>query len=146
MVFLVDHPQHGFNCGSKLYILSLNFNLRHSTFKKKVGPTYFRYNENLSTTVGKDKVFLRLAWLLLGLHPQEIGLSSPASPWKTPSSPLLLRLAQFGPIWGEHRVLQKNLLNIFLSFLKIIPISSEQYMVRGRRPRTIYSTGNWYNL
>ena len=38
------------------------------------------------------------------------------------------------------------LLNIFYSFLKFIPIFSEKYIVWGRRPRTIYSTGNWYNL
>ena len=39
-----------------------------------------------------------------------------------------------------------NILNMFYSFLKNIPISSKKYIVSGRRPRTIYSNGIWYYL
>ena len=57
-------------------------------------------NVNLSKRVGKDRVFLGLAGLLLrisiGLRPREIPRSSPASPRKTPSfPPRLLRLTQY---------------------------------------------------
>ena len=56
--------------------------------------TYYKYNVNLSKSVGKSGNFLGLAGLLLGislgLRPREIPRSSPASPWKTPSIPPLL--------------------------------------------------------
>ena len=69
-------------------------------FRSANRETYWKWNVNLSKRVGKDRVFLGLAWLLLGislgLRLWEIPRSSPASPWKTPSfPPLLLRLTQY---------------------------------------------------
>ena len=69
-------------------------------FRRASTETYRKYNVNLSKRVGKDRVFLGLAGLLLGislgLRPQEIPRSSPASPRKTlPFLPLLLRLTQY---------------------------------------------------
>ena len=68
-------------------------------FRRANAETYQKQNVNLSKRVGKDRVFLGLAWLLLrislGLCPREISRSSHASPWKTPSfPPLLLSLTQ----------------------------------------------------
>ena len=65
--------------------------------------TYWKYNVNMGKRVGKDRVFLRLAGLILrisfGLCPQEIPWSSPTSPQKTRSvPPLLLCLTQSSKI------------------------------------------------
>ena len=73
-------------------------------FRKANRETYQKQNVNLSKRVGKDRVFLGLAGLLLGislgLRPREIPQSSPASPWKTPSlPPLLLRLTHY---WNKN--------------------------------------------
>ena len=62
--------------------------------------SYKKKNVNLSKRVRKDRVFLGLAGLLLGISlwlcPRKIPCSSPASHWKTPSfPPLLLRLTQY---------------------------------------------------
>ena len=58
-------------------------------FRRANTETYWKWNENLSKRVGKDRVFLRLAGLLLGislgLRPREIPQSSPSSPRTTPS-------------------------------------------------------------
>ena len=69
-------------------------------FRRANTETYWKQNVNLSKSVGKDRVFLGLAGLLLGislgLRPREIPRSSLASPRKTPSfRPLLLRLTQY---------------------------------------------------
>ena len=83
---------------------SMNF-LRANTeppvhFRRANTETYYKNNVNLSKRVGKDRVFLGLAGLLLrisfGLCPREIPRSRPASPRKTLSfPPLLLRLTQY---------------------------------------------------
>ena len=70
-------------------------------FRRANSETYWKYNVNLSKRVGKDRVFLGLAGMLLGISlglcPREIPWSSPASPRKTPSfPPLLLRLTHSG--------------------------------------------------
>ena len=58
-------------------------------FRRANTETHDKKNVNLNKRVGKDRVFLRLAGLLLGislgLRPREIPRSRPASPWKTPS-------------------------------------------------------------
>ena len=68
-------------------------------FRRANTETYWKQSVNLSNRVGKDRVFLELAGLLLGISlrlcPWEIPRSSPASPWKTPAfPPLLLKFTQ----------------------------------------------------
>ena len=74
--------------------LSLDFRRASTELSMHFWRAYKKYNVSLSKVVGKDRIILGLAWLLLGislgLRPREISQRSLASLWKTPSVPLLL--------------------------------------------------------
>ena len=81
-------------------------------------------------SVGKDRVFLGLAGLLLGislvLFPREILWSSPASPRKTPHfPPLLLRLT---PTKGTYRYIYFFYISCLYVFFSSIVKSSYNYV------------------